>query len=119
MLGPHLAKGHGVARQRTALIPQDRQRLAQRTTPIQDANNFQIVPMRSEGRCNDGYPVLGFGENQQGMWRTAFEPNVGPEAREPARCVKSSAKPVSAIQQEQRMSRQPSDLDCATVTKGK
>src|SRR5215467_10681067 len=53
------------------------------------------------------------------MWRAAFEPNVGPEAREPARCVKSSAKPVSAIQQEQRMSRQASNLDCATVTKGK
>src|SRR5262249_60873721 len=103
MLGPHLAKGHGVARQRTALIPQDRQRLAQRTTPIQDANNFQIVPMRSEGRCNDGYPVLGFGENQQGMWRTAFEPNVGPEVCVPAGCVEGSAMPTPAIKPEKRI----------------
>src|SRR5262252_2251754 len=119
VLGPHLAEGHGVARQRTALIPQDGQRLAQRTPPIQDTNNFQIVPMRSEGRRNNSYPVLGFGEDQQGMWRAAFEPNVGPEAREPAGCVESSAKPVSAIQQEQWMRREVSDLDRATATKGK
>ena len=38
MLGPHLAKGHGVPGQRTALIPQDGQRLAQRPAPIHDGN---------------------------------------------------------------------------------
>ena len=70
MLGPHLAKGHGVPGQRTALIPQDGQRLAQRPAPIHDG-------MRSECRRNDVDPVLGFGANAQGVWGAAFEPMLG------------------------------------------
>src|SRR5262245_40907029 len=73
--------------------------------------------MRSEGRRNNCYTMLGFGEDQQGMRRAAFEANVGLEAREPAGCVESAAKPVPAIKQEQRIRREASDLDRTAVTK--
>jgi hypothetical protein len=77
MLSPHLAKCRGVAWERTAFIPQDSQRLTQRPAPIYDGSNLQIVPVRSEGGRNDGYPVPGFSESQEGMWGAGFEPNVG------------------------------------------
>ena len=73
--------------------------------------------MRSEGRRNDGYTVLGFGEHEQGMGGAAFEPNVGPEPREAAGCIKGSAKPVPAIQQQQRIRREASNLDRAAAAK--
>ena len=90
---------------------------AQRPAPIHNASNLQIVTMRSEGGRNDGYPVLSFGESQQGMWRAGFEPNVGFEAREAAGCVKGSAKAVPAIQQEQRVRCQARNLDRALAAK--
>ena len=73
--------------------------------------------MRSERGRNDGYPVLGFGESQQGMWRAGFEPNVGFEAREAAGCVKGSAKAVPIIQQEQRVRCKARNLDRALAAK--
>jgi hypothetical protein len=73
--------------------------------------------MRSEGGRNDGYPVLGFGESQQGMWRASFEPNVGSEAREAAGCVKGPAKAVPIVQKEQWVRCEARNLDRALAAK--
>src|SRR5262245_15446018 len=72
MLGPHLAKGCGVAWQRPPLVPQHGQWLAQRSAPVGQAKDIQIISMRPEGRGNDGYAVSGFGEGEQGMRRAAL-----------------------------------------------
>ena len=73
--------------------------------------------MRSEGGRNDGYPVLGFGESQQGMWRASFEPNVGSDAREAADCVKGPAKAVPIVQKEQWVRCEARNLDRALAAK--
>src|SRR5689334_16115846 len=118
MLGPHLAKGRGIAGQGTPLIPQDRQRLTKRPASIRDANYFEIVTVSSERGRNNGYAVLGFSECQQGVWGTAFQPNARLEPRNAAGCVKGSAEPIPGVQKQQRIRPEASDLDRASSAKG-
>ena len=115
VLGQHLAKGRGIARQRAPLVPEDRQRLAQRFAPVRHPDNSQRIAMSSQRRRNDRYAVPGFGQRQQRMRCAALEQNVRLEPCETAGGVEGPAKPEPGIQQKQRIRREARHLDCAAL----
>src|SRR2546430_14590299 len=62
-----------------------------------------------DGRHNS-YAVAGFGERQQRVWRAAFHENAGPQSGEATGSIKCLTSNEAAIEKEERLSLQCSDV---------
>ena len=106
VLGQHLAKAGGVARQRAPFVPQHDELFAQWLAPVCHAEDPHLVVSRAQRRRNDGNAVTGFRHRHQRVGGAAFQENVGLQSREPACGVEHPADHECGILQDQRMRRQ-------------
>jgi hypothetical protein len=77
MRGQRGAKVLGIARHGTPLVPLDNKTVSQRLSPMRNASVSQPVPIGPQYGWNDGHPLSGFGEREQGGRRAALKQNIG------------------------------------------
>src|SRR5205823_10727946 len=92
------AKVLGVARHGTPLVPLYDKTVSQRLSPMRYASDSQPVPIGSQHGRNDGHPLPGFSEREQGVRRAALKQNIGLNVGNTTRRIEQPTNRVARIQ---------------------
>ena len=111
MLCEHLAEDIRVARQRAALVGDDRQRLVDGLSLLSHPQHTYAVAVDSERRRDDGDAVSRFRHREQRVRGAAFKDVVRCEACEAAGCVEVPAHREIRRGLQERMRREAGDVN--------
>ena len=64
------------------------------------ASDSQPVPIGSQHGRNDGHPLPGFSEREQGVRRAALKQNIGLDVGNTTRCIEQPANGIAGTQQQ-------------------
>src|SRR5204863_1017067 len=113
-----LAKGGGVGKYWTPVVPLNDQAFPERFSPVRYPEDDKLIAIRPQERGNNRHTVSRLGEGKQGVGSAAFEQDFGFYVRQTASRIELHAHRVTWLQQQQRIGCKAADIDrfgCANV----
>ena len=111
------AEVSGITRQDTALVPDNRERFAQRLAFVRDAGAPQCVTNRLHHGWNDCHAEPRFGEREEVVRHAALEQDIRPQPRETTGRIKCFTHHEGGFEQQQGMRYDAADIHGAAAPK--
>jgi hypothetical protein len=84
---------------------------------MRDADNSQVVTVRSLKRWDDGHTLPSLRQSKQGMGCATLEHNIRLDVCEAASCIEQLADGIARVQQQQRIRGKAADIDETRMAK--